>query len=70
MLGSPSLGMLTVKKSQTKIFNPPMSMSKHRPQALKLMAKYMFVGLAYQSKDIVSMFRFIIEYSRLKDFDP
>jgi len=27
-----------------------------------------FVGLAYQGKDIV--FRFIIEYSSLKDFGP
>jgi hypothetical protein len=27
-----------------------------------------FVGLAYQSKDIV--FRFTIEYSRLMDFGP
>jgi hypothetical protein len=29
---------------------------------------YDFVGLAYQGKDIV--FRFIIEYSSLRDFDP
>ncbi len=28
----------------------------------------LFVGLAYQGKDIV--FRFIIEYSSLKDFGP
>jgi hypothetical protein len=27
-----------------------------------------FVGLAYQGMDIV--FRFVIEYSRLRDFDP
>jgi hypothetical protein len=27
-----------------------------------------FIGLAYQGKDIV--FRFIIEYSSLMDFDP
>jgi hypothetical protein len=27
-----------------------------------------FIGLAYQGKDIV--FRFIIEYSGLMDFDP
>jgi hypothetical protein len=27
-----------------------------------------FIGLAYQGKDIV--FRFIIEYSSLRDFDP
>ncbi len=46
-----------------------MSESKHRPQALRSMAKYRFVGLAYQGEDIVSMFRFIIEYSSLKDFD-
>jgi hypothetical protein len=29
---------------------------------------FVFVGLAYQCKDI--MFRFIIEYSRLRDFGP
>jgi hypothetical protein len=29
---------------------------------------YYFVGLAYQCKDIV--FRFIIEYSSLRDFGP
>jgi hypothetical protein len=28
----------------------------------------LFVGLAYQEKDVV--FRFIIEYSSLMDFDP
>jgi len=28
----------------------------------------MFIGLAYQDKDIV--FRFIIEYSSLRDFGP
>jgi len=27
-----------------------------------------FVGVAYEGKDIV--FRFVIEYSSLKDFDP
>jgi hypothetical protein len=70
MLGSPSLGMLIMKKSQNKIFNLPMSKSKHRSQALRSMAKYRFVGLTYQGKDIVSVFRFIIEYSSLKDFDP
>jgi hypothetical protein len=30
--------------------------------------RYMFVGIAYQGKDIV--FRFIIEYSSLMDFGP
>jgi hypothetical protein len=60
MLGRPSLGMLIMKKSQNKNFNPPMSKSKHRPQALRSMAKYRFVGLAYQGKDIVYVFRFII----------
>jgi hypothetical protein len=36
---------------------------------LKKMVSSMFVGLAYQSKDII-VFRFIIEYSSLKDFGP
>ncbi len=62
--------MLIMKKSLNKIFSPPMSKSKHRPQALRSMAKYRFVGLALVGKDIVSMFRFIIEYNSLKDFDP
>jgi hypothetical protein len=33
-----------------------------------LMAKQTFIGLAYKGKDIV--FRFIIEYSSLRDFGP
>jgi hypothetical protein len=32
------------------------------------MAQFFFVGLAYQGRDIV--FRFIIEYSSLRDFGP
>jgi len=29
-----------------------------------------FIGLAYQGKDIGIVFRFIIEYSSLRDFGP
>jgi hypothetical protein len=36
---------------------------------LKKMVSSMFVGLGYQCKDII-VFRFIIEYSSLKDFGP
>jgi hypothetical protein len=32
------------------------------------MKRFEFIGLAYQGKDIV--FRFIIKYSSLMDFDP
>ncbi len=35
---------------------------------IKVPIKKMSIGLAYQSKDIV--FRFIIEYSSLRDFGP
>jgi hypothetical protein len=34
----------------------------------QLLSPRVFVGLAYQGKDIV--FRFIIEYSSLRDFGP
>jgi hypothetical protein len=44
----------------------------HEPQTLACVGVTprleIFVGLAYQGKDIV--FRFIIEYSSLRDFGP
>jgi hypothetical protein len=50
--------------------------SKHTqlmPQVLNVFPKMLamaqhYIGLAYQSKDIV--FRFIIEYNNLRDFGP
>jgi len=35
---------------------------------LFLVVVYLFIGLAYQGKDIV--FKFIIEYTSLRDFGP
>jgi hypothetical protein len=43
-------------------------MSKGSEMQLSFSLQYFFVGLAYQGKDIV--FRFIIEYSSLRDFGP
>jgi hypothetical protein len=40
--------------------------STHQFQALHI--SFLFVGLAYQGKDIV--FKFIIKYSSLMDFAP
>ncbi len=44
------------------------SMCNRDFQTCSCMLLVNFVGLAYQGKDIV--FRFIIEYSSLKDFGP
>jgi hypothetical protein len=38
------------------------------PQRAELSKNELFVGLVYQGKDIA--FRFIIEYSSLRDFGP
>jgi len=49
----------------------PLASSVHSvvPLPLHLLAEYLFIGLAYyKGKDIV--FRFIIEYSSLRDFGP
>ncbi len=40
----------------------------HVPSLYTYIVRFGFVGLAYQGRDIV--FRFIIEYSSLRDFGP
>jgi hypothetical protein len=40
---------------------------KHDSQATAVLLSKCFIAVAYQSKDIV--FRFIVEYSHLRDFD-
>jgi Na+/melibiose symporter-like transporter len=49
------------KKDVVTIFN-------HSQFFFSLLESYIFIGLAYQGKNIV--YRFIIEYSSLRDFGP
>jgi hypothetical protein len=49
------------------LFFPKMGMYMNKHLCVLCLTK-IFIGLAYQGKDIV--FRFIIEYSSLRDFGP